>query len=149
MNNMISKLSDNGSLLGRYVAVSLLNVINHQIVLQIGLRVWGWSGGFANGVAAIVAVFPAYFLSRYWVWQVSGPSKVKEEIVPFWIIAAVGFAVSSGLAEWADRASGQALLVSVASLFGYLIVWVLKFVVLNVLFTRSKKNNIIEPAAVK
>lgn len=140
VNKMISNLGDNFSLLGRYVAVSILNVINHQILLQIALRWWGWGGGVSNGFAAVIAVIPAYFLSRYWVWRVSGPSKVKAEIVPFWIIAAVGFAVSTFMAEWADRASDSAMVVSAASLLGYLIVWILKFVVLNVLFTRSNEE---------
>lgn len=149
VNKMISSLGNNFSLLARYVAVSILNVINHQILLQVALRWWGWSGGVANGFAAVVAVIPAYFLSRYWVWQVSGPSKVKAEIVPFWVIAAIGFGVSTALAEWADRASGDALMVSVASLAGYLIVWILKFVVLNVLFTRSKEQQSVDPVVVK
>jgi len=137
VNKIISYLTEKSGTIGRYLLVSALNVVNHQVLLQIGLRLFEWSGGFANVVAAMISVIPAFLLSRYWVWQVSGSASLKSEIVPFWVIAVIGLVVSSGTAQWADNAFGEPLLVSAASLAGYLLVWVAKFFVLNGLFSRA------------
>lgn len=123
----------------RYLITSAINVINHQILLQIAVRWWGWSGGWANVFAAMIAVVPAYLLSRYWVWQVTGRPSVRNEVIPFWVIAAVGLVVSTVAAEIADRRFDSPLLISVASLGAYFVVWVTKFIVLNYLFSRSSQ----------
>ena len=125
---------------GRYLTVSLINVVNHQLVLQLAVNLWGWSGGVANAFAAMVAAVPAYFMSRYWVWERRGRSSLRSEIIPFWIIAILGLVVSSGTAEGADRLFENPLMISVGSLIGYFIVWVLKFVALNELFTGKRFN---------
>ena len=129
------------ALVGRYLMVSAVNVVNHQLLLQMAVRWWEWSGGWANAFAGVIAVIPAYFMSRYWVWQVDGKSSVRGEIAPFWIIALVGLIVSTGLAEAADRVFGDPLWVSAGSLVGYLIVWIAKFAILNMLFTGGDETN--------
>ena len=136
-----------GGVLGRYLAVSVINVVNHQLLLQLAVRWWGWSGGAANAFAAVVAVVPAYFLSRHWVWRVSGRSSLRAEVVPFWLIALAGLVVSTVLTEGADRLWDEPLLLSAASLVGYFIVWVVKFLLLNVLFGRARRNVSDEPQA--
>lgn len=126
------------ALFARYVVVSMINVVNHQALLQLALQWWGFSGGWANAFAGLVAVIPAYFLSRSWVWRVTGPSSVRSEMGPFWLIALAGLATSTALAEAADRLFAEPWLVSAGSLTGYFIVWVAKFIILNVLFARSR-----------
>lgn len=128
-------------LVGRYLITSAVNVVNHQIVLQIAVRWWGWGGGSANVFAALVAMVPAYLLSRYWVWQVDGRPSLRNEIVPFWAISALGLAASSVTAEVADRTFDEPLMISVGSLVGYVLVWIVKFVVLNVMFRRSSDRD--------
>lgn len=123
---------------GRYVLVSVVNVVNHQLVLQLALLSWGWSGGWANAFAASVAAFPAYFMSRYWVWEVRGRSSLRNEVLPFWVIALVGLVVSSLTAEAADRLFDHPLMISAGSLVGYFVVWVAKFLLLDLLFGRSR-----------
>jgi putative flippase GtrA len=124
----------------RYLVTSAINVINHQLVLQIAVRWWDWSGGAANTFAALTAAVPAYLLSRYWVWQVDGRPSLRDEIVPFWVITVLGLVASTVTAEVADRLFDEPLMISVGSLVGYLAVWVLKFVVLNLLFRRSAQR---------
>lgn len=135
---LTARLGADGGVVLRYLITSAINLINHQVLLQIAVRWWGWSGGWANVFAAMIAVIPAYLLSRYWVWQVTGAPDVRNEVVPFWVIAAVGLVVSTVAAEVADREFDSPLLISVASLSAYFVVWVIKFIVLNVLFKRSK-----------
>jgi putative flippase GtrA len=119
------------------VAVSVINVINHQGLLVLANSGWGWSGGVANVFAAMVAAVPAYLLSRYWVWDVRGRHSFRAEIVPFWTISLIGLLLSTLFAETADRAFGAGVFVSLASLVAYFIVWVAKFLVLDGLFTRT------------
>jgi putative flippase GtrA len=121
----------------RYVVVSAINVFNHQALLLVAHGVWDWSGGIANVFAAVVAAIPAYLLSRYWVWSVRGAHSVRAEIIPFWTLALLGLVVSTVLAETADRLFESSLAVSAASFAGYLVVWVVKFLVLNRIFERS------------
>lgn len=136
-NRFSAALGADGGVMFRYLVTSAINVVNHQILLQTALRWWGWSGGVSNVFAAMTAVIPAYLLSRYWVWQVTGRSSLRGEIVPFWIIAIVGLVLSTVSAEIADRRFDEPLLVSAASLGAYFVVWVGKFLILNVLFRRS------------
>lgn len=123
---------------GRYVLVSVVNVVNHQLILQLALQMWSWSGGWANAFAASVAAIPAYFMSRYWVWEVRGRSSLRGEVLPFWAIALVGLVVSSLTAEAADRLFDNRLMISAGSLLGYFVVWVAKFLLLDLLFGRSR-----------
>ena len=140
-NNGIS-----GSVVARYLVTSGINVVNHQLLLQMAVRWWGWSGGAANVFAAIVSVIPAYLLSRYWVWDVQGKPSLRNELVPFWAIAAIGLVASTASAEAADRAFESPLIISIGSLAGYLLVWVMKFLVLNHLFQRAD-SKLDEPVA--
>lgn len=121
----------------RYLITSGINVVNHQLLLQLAVRWWGWSGGAANVFAAVTAVVPAYLLSRYWVWQVEGKPSLRDEIIPFWIIAAIGLVASTASAELADRIFDAPIMISVGSMAGYVVVWMMKFMVLNFLFRRS------------
>jgi putative flippase GtrA len=129
---------------GRYIAVSAVNVVNHQILLRVANGMWGWPGGLANAFAATVALFPAYLLTRSWVWSVSGSHSVRREVVPFFILALLGLVVSSATSEMAERMFGAGLWVNVGSLIGYVGVWVLKFFILERIF--AGQQFVIEPA---
>ncbi len=128
---------------GRYLAVSMVNNVNHQGLLWLANTVWGWSGGWANLFAGSVASIPAYLLSRAWVWQVRGRRHdLRREVLPFWGIALLGLAVSTLFAQIADTWFGKGIAVNLASLFAYFLVWVLKFILLDRLFVPTD-----EPAA--
>lgn len=133
----IRGLLERRTLAGRYAAVSVVNVINHQALLNLANSGWGWSGGQANVFAAVIAAIPGYFLSRQWVWKMQGAHSIRDEIAPFWILALVGLVVSTVLAEAADRLFETWFWVAGASLFGYFLVWILKFIILDRLFDRA------------
>ncbi|MFV0257886.1 MAG: GtrA family protein [Acidimicrobiales bacterium] len=122
---------------GKYLAVSAVNLVNHQLLLFLANSIWGWPGGWSNVFAAVLAAVPAYLLSRYWVWEVRGGHSLRGEVIPFWTIALLGLALSTVLAQAADQLFGSGLWVALASLTGYGVVWVVKFAVLDGLFTRS------------
>lgn len=142
INRFRDLLAKRGGLAGRYTAVSLLNVVNHQVLLNLANSGWGWSGGRANVFAAVISAIPAYYLSRQWVWKVQGTHSVRNEIAPFWILSLLGLVVSTILAEAADRLFEAWYWVAGASLFGYFIVWVAKFVILDRLFNRAAARRV-------
>ncbi len=146
---LTEKLGANGGVIVRYLITSAINVVNHQLLLQMAVRWWDWSGGQANAFAAMTAVIPAYLLSRYWVWDVQGKPSLRDELIPFWVIAVIGLLASTASAELADRMFEAKIMISVGSLVGYLLVWVLKFVVLNYLFRRSDLKQAEQLAAAK
>lgn len=136
----VTALTDRRGLAVRYGAVSVVNVINHQILLNLANSGWGWSGGWSNVFAAVLAAIPGYLLSRKWVWKVRGAHSLREEIVPFWTLALIGLVFSTALAETADRVLGSGFWVAAGSLLGYFVVWVLKFVILDRMFQRAARR---------
>lgn len=130
--------------MSRYLVVSLVNVVNHQLLLFIAVNWWSWSGGAGNTFAAVTASVPAYFMSRQWVWRVKGRSSLRSEVVPFWTIALVGLVVSTILAEAADRVFESTLMILIGSLTGYFLVWLAKFLLLHKVFARP--SEVIEAA---
>lgn len=137
VQNLIGRFGDDPGVVVRYLATSAINLVNHQVLLQIAVRWWDWSGGQANVFAAVVAALPAYLLSRYWVWQVNGRPNLRTEVIPFWTIALLGLLASTAAAITADRLFDAPIMISVGSLAGYFVVWVLKFLVLDRLFNRA------------
>lgn len=129
-----SPLAGRGRLAGRYVAVSVFNTVFSQSLLFLANSVWGWGGGWSNAFSAVLASIPAYLLSRAWVWEKSGSHSMRREVIPFWVITFVGLVASTAAAEVADRAFGAGLLVNLASLGAYFVVWVAKFILLDRLF---------------
>lgn len=136
---------DRKGVVGRYLAVSCINVLNHQVLLFIANSWWGWSGGWANVFAACVSAGPGYLLTRAWVWRVTGRHDLRGEVLPFWLIALAGLVMSTVFAEMADRVFGAGLAVNIASLFAYFLVWVAKFLLLDRLFRRSLEKQSATP----
>ncbi|MEM7339555.1 MAG: GtrA family protein [Actinomycetota bacterium] len=138
--NLINTVREVQGVAARYGAVSILNVINHQILLNIAHNVWGWGGGVSNVFAAFLAAIPAYFISRQWVWKVQGAHSIRGEVVPFWTLSLLGLLISTALAEGGERIFGSGLPVALGSLLGYFIVWLAKFVILDKMFEASARR---------
>ncbi|MEM8922446.1 MAG: GtrA family protein [Actinomycetota bacterium] len=140
IQSIINAVFGRRATVSRYLVVSVINVINHQVLLNLANSGWGWSGGRANVFAAVISAIPGYLISRYWVWQVKGGHSLRAEIVPFWTLALIGLLISTVLAEAADRIWEQWYWVAGASLFGYFLVWVAKFFLLDTMFKRSARR---------
>jgi len=138
--------------MGKYVLVTIVNIGINQVVLYTANTQFGLSGGWASLVAALVGTGPAYFLSRRWVWGKTGPHSFRGEVAPFLAIALLGLLLSGALAELAGRAFGAGLAVNAGNLLGYFVVWVLKFALLDRLFTSAdsteETQSINEPVTV-
>ena len=119
----------------RYGAVSGFNIVGHQSILFVANSFFDIDGGWANALAAGVMCVPAYLLSRNWVWQLEGEHSLARHVLPFWVITVVGLLVSTACAAGAQAAFGHGLAVNAAAFFGYFVVWVAKFFLLDRLFS--------------
>jgi putative flippase GtrA len=130
---------------GRYVAVSVVNVIVGQgllIFFNLGLH---WYEPVANAVAVCISAVPAYYLSRAWVWGKSGRSHFKTEVLPFFIFIAIGLVFSTAMVALATHLAGNGdahslihkFLPNLVNAASFFILWVLRFFLLDKLFTSN------------
>jgi putative flippase GtrA len=110
-------------------------------VIRVGSSTPGGPGSaaLANVCATTITTIPSYYLNRAWVWGKSGKSHLWTEVVPFWIIAFVSLVLSTGAvwlaAHFANQSSlskdAKTLLVELANLFTYGVLWIVKFIIFN------------------
>jgi putative flippase GtrA len=90
----------------------------------------------------LVAVIPSYYWNRAWAWGKRGKSHFRNEIVPYWTMAALGIAFSQLGAFWArhevhthdwSRLLNTGL-VAGTNVICFAIFWVLKLIVFNRIF---------------
>jgi putative flippase GtrA len=122
----------------RYSATSVVGVVGSQILLQFfssnaGLN---WEPDKANFTAACMMSIPAFLLNKYWVWGKKGRAHLRREILPFWVFTVAGWVLSTATVRFAaDHTEPDTLMrqlsVSVASIGGFGILWVLKYVFLD------------------
>ncbi len=120
-----------GAKIMRYCGVSAFNVIFGQSLLFFFHGVAGWPGWTANVAAVAISAVPAYLLSRHYVWGQRGPNSLRSEVLPFWTMAFIGLAMSTGVIAVVDRKWGGSLSVALASFCSFGVVWFAKFFVLD------------------
>jgi putative flippase GtrA len=125
---------------------SMVSVISTGVSFFVLFLVFGvlklWSEVPSTIFANAVATFPSYTLNRRWAWGKSGRSHLTKEVLPFWIMAAVGIAFSMVGAAFAHHLgikyglshAEQTVLVLVANVLSFGIFWVLKLMLFNRLF---------------
>lgn len=131
--------------LTRCMGVSVISTIVSVTTLAattVGLGLAAW---MANVLATAVATVPSYHLNRRWTWGKRDASDLWREIMPFWLLSFAGLVLSTFAValtdSWLHGAHlGQplrTLVIVVAHLSGFGILWVAQFVLLErVLFAR-------------
>ena len=123
---------------GRYVVVTLVASPANLIAYAMLLAATAWPAVVANLVAASLIVGPTFAVTRWWVWEIRDRQGVGREVAAYWAITAVNVAASSAAAAALDLAGAtDAVLVS-ATLMVYAVLWLIRFGVLDVLFTRRR-----------
>ncbi len=123
----------------KFAAVSVVSTIVSQSLLFAFYPHVVASAMGSNVIATSISTVPAYYLNRRWTWGKRGRSHLWKEVVPFWVLAVVGLVVSTvivGIAATnADRVSSSAefrnVVVHLANLFAYGIIWVARYAILN------------------
>ena len=85
-----------------------------------------------------LATIPSYLLNRAWVWGKSGSHSMTAEVLPFWGMAFLGLVLSTVLVHYAEQQWDSWVLVNLANLSAFGVLWVAKFFVLDrVLFVQD------------
>src|SRR4051794_7445295 len=82
----------------KFIRYSLVSVISFIVTVAGQLICYGllhFSGGWSAITASTIAAVPSYILNRSWVWGKSGRSHLMREVLPFWIMALIGLAIST------------------------------------------------------
>jgi putative flippase GtrA len=123
--------SEHGRKALRYSAVSVVAVGCSQLILVICSTFLGMGFVASNVTAVGISSVPSYLLNRAWVWGRSGSHDVLREVVPFWVFAFVGLGFSTLLVHLAESFSDSTLVLMLANLTAFGILWVGKYLVLD------------------
>jgi putative flippase GtrA len=132
VTHLVSQLKgEYGQKAAKYLAVSVFNVLFGQGLLVLASVGFGWSNVRSNLFAVSISAFPAYVLSRRWIWQKKGNNHFWKEVVPFWAMAFFGLALSTLFAYIVEQYSDATILLQLANLTAFGLLWVAKFFVLD------------------
>lgn len=123
----------------RYVVATLAAVAAGQGLLAVGYDLLRWPAVLANLVAAIIVTGPAFVLNRSWVWKLNGRANLLRETAPFWLLALIGLAASTGGVALAQHVATahlrardlQTMAVVLGSLVSYGVVWIARYLILD------------------
>jgi putative flippase GtrA len=120
-----------GQKAARYSAVSVVTVAVTECALVLLHGVFGVGPALANLIAVSISTVPGFVLNKRWVWGKNGPAHVRREVLPFWGFTLLGLGLSSGLVVIAHRITDGSVVLVLANLLGFGIVWVAKFLFLD------------------
>ena len=111
---------------------------------------------WANVIATAITTIPSYYLNRAWAWGKTGRSHLWREVVPFWVIAFVSLALSTGAVWLASHEavhithshSIKTVLILGANFLTYAILWVGKYAIFNSLLFKHPAPSTREPELV-
>lgn len=115
----------------KYSFASAAGVVTDATVLVVAREVFDQSFMTAHLLGVGIATIPNYTINRYWTWQQSGKNRLWGEVIPFWVMALLGFVLSTLFVAYADDQWGTTFAVLAANLSGFGVLWVAKFVVLD------------------
>src|SRR5579872_3668617 len=84
-----------GRKLFRYSMASAVAVVISVVLLVIFNGLIGMSAWVSSTLATAIAAVPNYEMNRKWAWGKTGPSHLWKEVLPFWALAFLGWAVST------------------------------------------------------
>jgi len=120
----------------RYASTSVICVAITQVLIVVFYKGVKWSEVESNLAATMLTSIPAYMLNKYWVWGKKGRPHMRREVIPFWLFTVAGWVLSTGMVALASDVGDEHSLVRtatvmVASISGFGILWVLKYLFLD------------------
>jgi putative flippase GtrA len=137
-----------GVLAIKYSMVSVIAVTITQVLLIVLIGILDRHPVWSNVVAVSVCAFPVFLMNKRWVWNHDGKVSFRREVLPFWLFTIAGLVLSTGFVALAHNISDSQLLVMAASIGGFGVLWVAKFLFLDqVMFGGSQDATVaVEPA---
>src|SRR5919106_455587 len=100
----------------KFSMASVVAVSVGQPVFWIFDGALGWDAIPANLVSVSVGAVPNYLINRRWTWSQTGRNRLWGEIVPFWVMSALGMILSLFAVNYADHRWGTTVAVAIAQL---------------------------------
>ncbi len=134
--------------LTRCMTVSVVTTVISFSIIILATSVFGVVAVVANVIATSVATIPSYYLNRRWTWGRRDRSDPWREILPFWVLAFFGLALSTltvGIADsWAAHmhltSTVRTVAILTANLGGFGVLWVLQFVLLDKVLFGARRD---------
>jgi putative flippase GtrA len=132
--------SPEGQKLLRYSAASVVSVVISVAFLVLFYGPLRLGAVLASTLATAIATVPSYQLNRRWAWGKSGRGHLWREVVPFWVLACIGWAFSTYSVRLTESAlkSNHSMahfektgIVAVVYLGAFGVLWVAKFIIFN------------------
>lgn len=115
----------------KYSTASFAGLVVGQSVLFGFYELLGWGAIPANLMSVTLGAIPNYLINRRWTWHQTGKNRLWGEVVPFWVMSALGMIVSLFAVAYAEDRWDTALAVGLAQVFGFGVLWIAKFLVLD------------------
>jgi putative flippase GtrA len=138
----------------RFAAGSAVATVCSQLTLLLLFGVGDVSAMVAGAAAFLAGAVPNFVIHRFWTWRRSGRVQIRRELVPYLAVIAFNGLVAVGVTTGMDRLVASsitshalhtvALAVSFAA--SYLLLFVLKFALLDRLVFRSEDPATADPA---
>lgn len=148
--------SEMGQKLFRYSMASVVAVIVSNLLLLLFVGVIDMGEVLASTLATTISAVPSYEMNRKWAWGKSGKSHLMKEVVPFWGLALLGWAASTGAVYLAGQyarhhhfSHAHKTELVLAVYFGaFAVLWVGKFLIFNsVMFVQHHHEHVHEDDA--
>ena len=117
--------------LAKYSTASFAGLVVGQTVLFLFYESLGWAAIPANLMSVTFGAIPNYLINRRWTWHQTGKNRLWGEVIPFWVMSALGMIVSLFTVAYAEDRWDTALAVGLAQVFGFGVLWIAKFLVLD------------------
>jgi putative flippase GtrA len=132
--------------LARCMGVSVITTLVSVTMLTATTVGFGLEAWVANVLATTVATIPSYHLNRRWTWGKRGESDLWREVAPFWILSFAGLVLSTVAVALSDSWLHGAhlgeplhtLVIVMAHLSGFGILWIAQFVLLERVLFRAR-----------
>lgn len=138
-----------GALAIKYSMVSVVGVLMGQTFLFIFVDLLDYEPTWSNVAAVMITAIPVFILNKRWVWSADGKLSFRREVFPFWVFTGAGLLLSTGFVALADSLSdGNSLLIKLANLAGFGVLWVAKFLFLDqVMFGHAEVDEVLSQEA--
>jgi putative flippase GtrA len=147
--------SPEGRKLLKYSATSIISLVVSVILLVFFDGVVGWGAVVSSTLATAIATIPSYELNRKWAWGKHGKSHLWREVVPFWVIAFIGWGVSTYSVKLVESAlKGSSLshiertgVIAIVYVGAFGVLWIAKFIFFNKVLFAHQHNLVTHEAA--
>lgn len=129
----------------RYTGSSVVAAACSEATLLLLYGLLDLSPGWSSSLAWVAGALPNYWLNRSWAWQLRGRPDLLREVLPYAAIVAATLLLAIASTRAVDdalRTAGTApetrvILVAITFLGVYVAVFLLRFLLLDRLFSRS------------